>query len=267
MAVLINGNGNPAVYAQQDADLYAGFMGDKTVILRVGNEFSYEILSANTLRVSDGVILTKEGRRIQLDVSTVDEFIIPNGQQSVTNWYICGYRLFVDAGNSSEKCEKFVTKLNSESQTISEGTLRSGDTEVFISLYKIKQEGLLFSVDSLLLDKVNQISDIIDLDPHIQEEIGWNKIQGPAVSDWSNSAQTINGAQYYIAQKLLTYGYNDYLEMAIAPAGSNTLPTPAESTAFSRVNFSTWDKNTRILNFYAKQKPTSTFYLYVRGGR
>ena len=64
MAVLINGNGNPAVYAQQDADLYAGFMGDKTVILRVGNEFSYEILSANTLRVSDGVILTKEGRRM-----------------------------------------------------------------------------------------------------------------------------------------------------------------------------------------------------------
>ena len=51
MAVLINGNGNPAVYAQQDADLYAGFMGDQTVILRVGNEFSYEILINGTASV------------------------------------------------------------------------------------------------------------------------------------------------------------------------------------------------------------------------
>lgn len=266
MATLINGNGNPAVYAQQDADLYTGFFGETTAILRVGSQLAYEIPDANTLRVSDGVILTKEGRRIQIDVSTVDEFTIPTGTQSTTNWYICGYRLYVDSNDSSEKCEKFVRKLSSESEVISEGTLRSGDTEVFISVFKIKQEGLIFTVDSVLLDEVNQIDNIVALDPNITNQMIFHKIQGPATTDWSNSTQRINGASYYTAEKLLTHGYSDYLEVAIAPAGNNTLPTPAESTAFSRVNFTRWDKSTRILRFYAKQKPTSTFYIYVRGG-
>lgn len=267
MATLINGNGNPAVYAQQDADFYTGFIGPQTCILRVGNQFNYEIPDANTLRVSDGVIITKEGRRIQQDVSTVDEFTIPTGQQSVTKYYICGYRLYVDPGDSSEKCEKFVRLMDSETATIAEGSLRAGDTEVYISLYRLKQEGLLFSVLDKLLDTINQVNSILDLDPNIQDEIQWNRIPGPASSDWSAGTTSVSGASYYTAQKTLQEGYNDYLEMAIAPSGSNILPTPTETTNFQRVNFTTWDKSTKLLTFYAKQKPSAQFYIYVKGGK
>ena len=66
MATLINGNGNLAIYAQQDADWYAALMGGQTVITAVGNQFAYELLASNTIGVKDGVIITSEGRRIQL---------------------------------------------------------------------------------------------------------------------------------------------------------------------------------------------------------
>lgn len=266
MAVLVNGNGNESVYAQQDADLLQGLAGNVSHILKVGAEFAYEIPDANTLRVQNGAILTKEGRRIQLDVDTVDEFTIPTGQQSTTKYFIVGYRLYVDSSDSTEKCEKFIQEVASATATITEGTLRSGDTEVFISLYRLKQTGLLFEVQEKLLDTINQLSDILTLDPNIQQEIQWSRTAGPAVSDWSSTTTAIGGASYYTAQRTLSAGYNDYLEMAIAPSGTNILPTQTEATNFGRINFTTWDKATKTITFYAKQKPSAQFYIYVRGG-
>ena len=210
MAVLVNGNGNESVYAQQDADLLQGLAGNVSHILNVGSEFAYEIPDANTLRVQNGAILTKEGRRIQLDVDTVDEFTIPTGQQSATKYFIVGYRLYVDSSDSTEKCEKFIQEVASATATITEGTLRSGDTEVFISLYRLKQTGLLFEVQEKLLETINQLSDVLALDPNIQQEIQWVRIAGPRASDWSSTTTAIGGASYYTAQRTLSAGYNDY---------------------------------------------------------
>ena len=40
MATLINGNGNPRIYAAQDADLIAALAGDITGIAQIGNKFA-----------------------------------------------------------------------------------------------------------------------------------------------------------------------------------------------------------------------------------
>ena len=150
MATLINGNGNPAVYAAQDADWFASIMGAQTARTTVGSQFDHELEDANTIAVSNGVIVTKEGRRVQLDAGSVDEFTIPTGSQDTTRYYIIGYHLYTD-GSSNQLCETFVQLMNNASETIPENTFRAGATEVYISLKRVKQEGLTITeIEDLL---------------------------------------------------------------------------------------------------------------------
>lgn len=154
MATLINGNGNLAIYAQQDADWYAALMGGQTVITAVGNQFAYELLDANTIGVKDGVIITTEGRRIQLDANAIDSFDIPTGAQGTTNYYIIGYHL-VTGDLSEQTCETFVQLMENGTDTIPEGSFRDGDDEVFISLYRVEQDDLTIGTITALLPQLS----------------------------------------------------------------------------------------------------------------
>jgi hypothetical protein len=154
MATLINGNGNLAIYAQQDADWYAALMGGQTVITAVGNQFAYELLASNTIGVKDGVIITKEGRRIQLDANAIDSFDIPTGAQGTTNYYIIGYHL-VTGGQSEQTCETFVQLMENGTDTIPEGSFRDGDDEVFVSLYRVEQDDLTIGTITALLPQLS----------------------------------------------------------------------------------------------------------------
>lgn len=159
MAKLINGDGNTAVYASEDADLIASLAGNVTGIAKLGNQFAYELADANTIEVKDGVIITQEGRRIQLDVNAVDIFEIPNGVQGNTNYYIIGYKLETDA-ESKQTATTFVQLMDNGTDTIPEGTFRGGDTDVYISLYRVTQDGLSITDVDLLLPVLDNISEL-----------------------------------------------------------------------------------------------------------
>lgn len=171
MATLINGDGNAAVYAAQDADWFAGVEGNTTKILKVGAKMEYEIEDANTIAIKNGVLVTKEGRRVQIDAGAIDEFIIPTGTQGVTRYFIIGYHLYTDA-SSNQLCETFVQLMANGTDTIPEDTFRGGSTDVYVSLYRVKQDGItLDTIQSLLPegvdldgigDKIDDIKDDID---------------------------------------------------------------------------------------------------------
>lgn len=156
MAKLINGDGNPAIYAAEDSDWFASIMGNQTSITGVGSQFAATITDANTVTVADGVIITKEGRRIQLDVNTDDSFTIPAGQQDVTNYYIIGYHL-VSNDLSVQTAEKFVQLMDSASATIPEDTFRGGADDVYVSLYRVTQVGLTLTSLQALLPKITNV--------------------------------------------------------------------------------------------------------------
>jgi hypothetical protein len=162
MATLINGDGNQAVYAAQDADFLSGAItNNKTVILDVGEKFRAEVLSSSIIEVHDGVILTKEGRRIQLDQNAVDLFEFPAGAQGVVSWYYIGYKLEIDE-DSHQICSTFVQKMDSEGDTIPEGSFREGDQEVYISLYHVQQDTLGVLTPTLVLTEFMTATDILD---------------------------------------------------------------------------------------------------------
>lgn len=168
MAKLINGNGNPAVYANEDSDWFAAIMGNQTSITAIGEQFRADQADANTIEVFDGVIITKEGRRIQLDANQVDLFEIPTGTQGQTNYYIIGYHLYTDT-DSNQFCEVFVQLMESASDTIPEDTFRGGADEVFVSLYRVTQVGLNITDIDLLLPT---IKNILQINADLSELIG-----------------------------------------------------------------------------------------------
>lgn len=159
MAILINGNGNPAIYAAQDADLIASLAGNTTGIAKVGNEFAYTAEDANTISVADGVIVTKEGRRIQLDAGENDTFTIPAGTAGVTNYYIIGYHLHENA-SGQQVADAFVQLMANATDTIQEDTFRGGASDVYVSLYRVEQDGVNLGTITLLLPKLSNISQV-----------------------------------------------------------------------------------------------------------
>lgn len=160
MAKLINGNGNKAIWAAQDADLIASIWGKITSIAAVGSEFSYTQEDANTIGVSDGVIITKEGRRIQLDTGSIDLFTIPTGLLGATNYYIIGYKL-VQSAETVQTCETFVQKMDNSTDVITENTFKGGATEVYVSLYRVTQVGMNIDSINLLLPKLSNVAQLI----------------------------------------------------------------------------------------------------------
>lgn len=167
MATLINGNGNPAIYAAQDADLIASLAGNITGIAKVGNEFAYTAEDANTISVADGVIVTKEGRRIQLDAGENDTFTIPAGTAGVTNYYIIGYHLHENA-SGQQVAETFVQLMANATDTIQEDTFRGGASDVYVSLYRVQQDGVNLGTITLLLPNIANFSQVkSDLTPKV----------------------------------------------------------------------------------------------------
>lgn len=210
MANLINGNGYPAVYADQDADWYASIMGNVTSITGVGQQFEATILDAQTIGVADGVIITKEGRRIQLDANQVDTFDIPVGEQGTTNYYIIGYQL-VTQEDSSQVAETFVQLMENATDTIEEETFRGGADEVYVSLYRVTQVGLSITSIDLLLPVIPNMQNIRQLESDLAEiPIIKTKDTGNVTVTASNTVATPSGitANNVIACKSMINGLN-----------------------------------------------------------
>lgn len=160
MAILINGDGHTPVTAQQDADLFAAiFGGESNVVLPIGNRMAASIQTANSVRISDGELITMEGRRIHLNSGAYDDFDIPNGEQSVTNYYIIGYHLYADA-SSNQLCETFVQKMSSATATVEQKNLRDGNSECYVSMYRITQTGLTIEAVEALYSAYNGASGV-----------------------------------------------------------------------------------------------------------
>lgn len=160
MAVLINGNGYSPVTAQQDADLYAGIVGNKTTILGVGEKMAATIIDAYTIRVADGECVS-QGRRIHIDAGEYDDFTIPTGVANTTRYYIIGYRLYSDA-SGNELAEKFVRQVANATTEIQEASLRDGASESYVSLYRVIQDGFMIStVTPIAVVPVNGVVGLI----------------------------------------------------------------------------------------------------------
>lgn len=142
---LVNRTGNRLVSAQQDADLFAGIFGNTPVVLPVGERCRAEIRDANTVRVYDGEFIS-QGRRFNQGYGEYQDYTVENGSQGNVRYDILGFHFYTDE-SGNEVSETFVQKDIGENGTITEDTIRDGATESYISMYRIKINGL--SIESI----------------------------------------------------------------------------------------------------------------------
>ena len=158
MANLLNGDGYTGITAQEDADLYAGLAGSGRLMLNVGRKMDCEIIDNNTVRIYDGELISK-GRRIHIDAGTWDDFTIPTGSQGTVKYYTLGYRLYSDGGQ--QKCQA-VLKTDNGSTVYTENDLRDGNSETYVSVYRIKQEGLNLTDIEALYTSITGLEKILE---------------------------------------------------------------------------------------------------------
>lgn len=247
MAKLINGNGNKAIWANQDADLIAALAGNVTGIAKVGNKFVATQEDANTIGLSDGVIVTKEGRRIQLDVGSVDLFDIPTGTAGVTSYYIIGYHLITNS-DSSQTCETFVQKMDNATDVITENTFRGGATEVYVSCYRVVQDGLNIESINALLPELENISTLMSA-------------LGIKVEKWSG---TVSGVTYVTVDKLAYDSTNKKLGLKVD--GADTV-IPFSSETVHTGTYKTYGVGTKDMGAshsyrYVNVQPYTVFFSY-----
>ena len=179
---LITGNLFSPIQASQDSDYQAGTFGEKTQILNVGSKMAVSIVDNSTIRCEDGVLVTKEGRRVQIDNGDVVEWTIPTGTQGTTSYYIVGFRLYTD-DESAQLCDTFVQLVSGPGATITEDTFRDGAVEIFVSVARVVQNGItLESVESLVpisttLDQVKGAISRINSD--LSDKLTWTRIISP----------------------------------------------------------------------------------------
>ena len=210
MLTLINGDGNPRVTAAQDADWYGSLTGEKTCIMPANDKFSATVADANTIEISSGVLITKEGRRVQIDAETIEEIIIPTGTQGVDTYYIIGFHLYIDE-SGQQVAETFVETMENESDTITETTFREGSTSIYISMYRVKRSGLTLesvtricpmyelSADEIVYGNTNVGAELTQINRDLTE-FSFDEISGSFTS-------TTNKTTYFTIPYTVPTGY------------------------------------------------------------
>lgn len=159
---LINGDGNSRVLASQDADWYGALTGQTTCIVPINDNLGATIADSNTIEISSGVCITKEGRRVQIDEGDIEEIIIPTGTQGVDTYYIIGFHLYINE-LGQQVAETFVETMASATDTITETTFKEGSSSIYVSLYRVKRSGLLIDSITRIIPILKTIVDINDI--------------------------------------------------------------------------------------------------------
>ena len=209
---LVNGTGCQKS-AQQDADLHAGIIGNSAIVLPVGSKCKAEIMSSNKVRVYDGEFIS-QGRRFNQPYGESADFTLDNGSQGTVRYDIIGLKFFRNS-EGKEACETFVHKNVGASGTVYEEDIREGATSSYVSMYRVKLNGInIESVTPLfvVIDPVEVLMETLD---KIRTKIGSKEQLGyfPTYNDDSHNVGTAIGrlGENVFIRKVIDGAYYDIM--------------------------------------------------------
>ena len=165
MNIITGYRGEPHITAQEDRDLNIGLVGNSLTdvyVLNVGQQLAADIVSANEIRIRDG-ILVMQGCAASIDYGAYDSLTISNGSQGMLRTDIIAAQYEKDSDTNVESLTLVViegtpTATDPQAPTLQGGDIQGGDTLVQIPLYNVNLDGvaidsvtaMFVSVDSLL---------------------------------------------------------------------------------------------------------------------
>lgn len=167
MKIVTGATGQAHVTAADDGSLQAALFGSGEYVLPIGEQFAYEIMSANRIRIKSGDLMV-HGRFARIPHGFYDEIAIENGTSGYNRNDLIVCRYEEESGVESMTLE--VVKGTPTTGTASDpilttGNIITGDVLHEMPLYRVRLEGVnlvavepLFSVvDMAISQKKDQL--------------------------------------------------------------------------------------------------------------
>lgn len=208
MKIITGHTGEPHIKPEQDRAVHQGLVGADSCILNVGNNLAAEVISANEIRILDGV-LSHQGCFGIVETGTYDTLAIANGAQGMQrkDLIVCRYQ---KTGNieslSFVVIQGTAAASNPTTPAYNTGLIANGDSPVDVPLYQVNIDGITIASVDALVNVISLAGDLQDM----KDLIG-NTAMG-------TDADTITGA----IRELQDTVSNTELMMVNAPLGTLT---------------------------------------------
>ena len=154
MNIITGYRGEPHITAQEDRDINLGLVGKSITdlyVLDVGQKLAADIVSANEIRVKDGVMVM-QGCAASIDYGSYDSLSINNGSQGMKRIDVIAAQYEKDGLTNVESMSLVVIEGTPDISTpavpaLTSGNIQSGDSLVQMPLYYVHLDGI--SIDSV----------------------------------------------------------------------------------------------------------------------
>lgn len=158
MNIITGYRGEPHITSDQDRAKNEGCFGTGMYILDVGDQLAAEVISANEIRIRDGV-LCMNGCVANISEGAYDSCEISNGAQGMLRSDLIVARYTKDAGTNVEDISLVVIEGTPAASSPSDpsynnGDIQQGDSPVDFPLYRVNINGISISSTTLLASKV-----------------------------------------------------------------------------------------------------------------
>lgn len=158
MNIITGYRGEPHITSSQDRAKNHGTFGTGSYILDVGQKLSAEIVSANEIRIRDGV-LSHQGCVANIEQGAYDSLEISNGSQGMQRRDLIVARYTKDAETNIEDISLVVIEGTPAASSpvdpsYNTGDIQSGDSPVDMPLYRVNINGTTISSTTRLASTV-----------------------------------------------------------------------------------------------------------------
>lgn len=171
MKIITGHTGEPHIKPKQDRAVHQGLVGAGSCILSVGNNLAAEVISANEIRILDGV-LSHQGCFGIVETGTYDTLTIANGAQGMQrkDLIVCRYQ---KTGNiesmSFVVIQGTAVASNPAAPAYNTGLIATGDSPVDFPLYQVNLDGISITSVDPLASTVSALDQMITLQSTLEE--------------------------------------------------------------------------------------------------
>lgn len=204
MEIITGYRGEPHITSAQDRATNQGCFGEGSYILDVGSKLEPEIISANEIRINDGV-LSHQGCVANIAIGTYDSLTISNGSQGMKRADLIVARYTRDSETFVENVELVVIEGTPSSGTPSlpsynEGNIQAGDSPVDMPLFRV-------NIDGVSVDSVDQIAENIRTQAETDTLVTTLNARGALTTDTTAASVSVpNGTWTLAMQKSVEAG-------------------------------------------------------------
>lgn len=175
MELVTGYRGYDHVTAEQLADLQGGILGYQVSVLNIGEKLRCDVVTANKIRIFDGVVVF-DGKQAIIEAGDYEDITIENGTLGMLRNDIVIMKYLKDEETGVESTElqvlKGATATTATDPTYTMNDIRGGAFESEIPLYRVRLNGLaieavepLFSVAGTikeLQETANELTDSLN---------------------------------------------------------------------------------------------------------